>query len=452
MSDALKKLTRQCGSSSAVALYLDRCQVETPVRVISKLWELLAARRKRVGKTVDFGAGDGRFAKFGNYKQYLGYEIDLNRWPIDGLPKRAKLIGECAFAAEVRDADACVGNPPYVRNQDFPLQWRKRAAAVIRSRTEVSISGLANAWQYFTFLALASTKADGIVALVIPYEWVSRPSSRALRDFIEQYKWEVSIYRLRDETFASVYTTSSIAIIDKSRLSRRWNYYSENLNGTFTHLRSENGSNAGAIRYSKRDRDLHKIFARRGLSPGNQSALVLTEEQRLKHKLRIGRDVVRCITSLRPLPEGRMTLTPSAFKKYYVEKGAKCWLLRTRGKASNRLLKYLRTVPSEERNTATCRARNEWWRFSMPGVPSICIATCFRGAMPKSVINAAQVVAVGVVSGVYGLSSTRARKLVSELSGLDISARIIPHANGLRKLEVGQLSTILQASLLKKVS
>ena len=83
----------------------------------------------------------------------------------------------------------------------------------------------------------------------------------------------------------------------------------------------------------------------------------------------------------------------------------------------------------------------------MPERPSVLIATGFRGLRPKVVENAAAVVAVGAVEGIYGLSSKASRKLVQELSTADLADRIVSHSKGLRKLEIGQLETLVQSTI-----
>src|SRR5262249_46330351 len=163
-----------------------------------------------VDKAVDFGAGDGRFARHGNYQRYIGYEIDAALCRSADLPAKATLRNQCAFSDRVDDADVCIGNPPFVRNQDLPSGWRQRAATVLTERTGVTLSGLANAWQYFFLLSLASTHSTGLCAVIIPYEWVSRPSASRLRDYIASQRWNVQVYRLVDATFPSVLTTASI--------------------------------------------------------------------------------------------------------------------------------------------------------------------------------------------------------------------------------------------------
>src|SRR5262249_39421681 len=104
---------------------------------------------------------------------YVGFEIDPRRSRAASLPRRAAIRNECAFSAELGQFELAVGNPPFVRNQDLPPGWREIAAARVHQRTGVDVSGLANAWQYFAFLAIGATRDDGLVALVLPYEWVS---------------------------------------------------------------------------------------------------------------------------------------------------------------------------------------------------------------------------------------------------------------------------------------
>ena len=450
----LRSLTEGWGPSQAVALYLDRCQIDTPTDIVGAVWSQVHRRRHEIAKVVDFGAGDGRFAAHGRYDNYIGYEIDTRRCVHAKLPRRATLLNRCAFSDHIDDADVCVGNPPFVRNQDLPGGWRARAAAVIRERTGVRVSGLANAWQYFALLALASTKRDGLVALIIPYEWVSRPSARSLRDYIDAHQWDVSAYRLRDETFRQVLTTSSITIIDKRHRSGRWQFFSENANAAYETLPSATGAKAGLIGYSRRS-EVTGVRAKRGLSPGTQEVLTLTEGERVRAGLRIATDVVPCVTSLRVIDPTLQSLSEAVFRRRFRDAGAKCWLIRTNQRTpSSRLAAYLAAVPSDKYQTSTCLLREPWWKFAMPDIPPVLAASGFRGQRPKAVVNEIGAVAVGSVSGVFGVSKNRARALVRALAGIRVATRIVAHSNGMLKLEIGQLNTVLQrlAATLTKTS
>lgn len=440
----VEHLTKDWDRWERVSLYLDRCQVDTPDNLVLAAWAHVSELRESVGTVVDFGAGDGRFAKAGRYASYTGYEIDGRRCVAADLPENAELVNACAFSHAITDADVAIGNPPFVRNQDLPSGWRASVAKLLKDRTGVSISGLANAWQYFFLLALASLKEDGLCVLIVPYEWVSRPSAKALREHIIANKWDVRVYRLIDTVFDSVLTTSSITVIDKRSRNGNWQFLEETAEGRYVPLPSPTGSEQGVIRYLRRSEASEQSpRAVRGLSPGTQRVLTLTEGERVRNGLEINRDVVACVTSLRQLSTGMAELTESLFKSCYRDAGAKCWLIRTDTVPSATLRAYLESVPEAEYQTSTCLERDIWWKFKMPPVPDVLIAQSFKGRFPKAVKNAVSARAVGGVSGVYGLDDNQASILCSGLDDIDIRERVVSHSNGLRKIEINQLNALL---------
>jgi hypothetical protein len=430
------------GIPAAASLYLDRCQVDTPYALVKGVWDLVNARRSRPETVIDFGAGDARFARYGHYQRYIGYEIDRSRCERSALPANAEVINACAFSREIADADVCIGNPPYVRNQDLPLGWRQEAAYSIERRTGVRISGLANAWQYFFLLSLASTADDGLVAIVIPFEWVSRPSSAAMRDYIRANGWEVSVYRLADSTFDGVLTTASITIVDKRGRTGAWRYFCDDGAGSFRRMKSPTGGRRALLPY--RSAGTATTYAKRGLSPGTQTFLTLTESERAHCGLQIGDDVIPCVTSLRPTAPEVEALTVTEFMRHYVKAGKKCWLIRTDRTPSKRLQAYLDSVPEEGRQSSTCTNRPVWWQFTMPEVPTALMATGFQST-PKVVLNTAKVVAVGGVCGIYTRSKAAAARVVRALRDTDYAGRVVAHSNGLRKLEINQINALLSS-------
>ena len=443
----IRELTRDWGNWRDVSLFLGRCQVDTPDNLVESTWRHVSRLRSTVGKVIDFGAGDGRFARYGSYSEYIGYEIDGSRNENAHLPPNAELRYCCAFSELIDDADLCIGNPPFVRNQDLPNGWRKRASTILTERTGVTLSGLSNAWQYFFLLSLASVRPDGVCALIVPYEWVSRPSVHPLRKYIRSKGWTVSVYRLVDETFSSVLTTSSITIIDKGNQAGSWSYFEERSSGKFASLISPSGT-TDVIRYTPHSKmSTTAVRAVRGLSPGTQKVLTLSEGERAHCGLRIGRDVVPCITTLRHLPAHVTILTESAFREHYIEAGRKCWLIRTDSKRSKALTDYLESVPKECFQTSTCLERSEWWRFKMPPIPKVLVAMSFTGRCPKTVLNAVNVRAVGGVYGVYDATSDEATYIAEAIKGSDLTNRVVAHSQGLRKIEVNQLNTLISEAL-----
>lgn len=434
------------GSNAEISLYLDRCQVDTPEDVVRKVWEEISKRRGELPKVVDFGAGDGRFARYGKFVEYVGVEIDGWRCMNASLPANAHLIHSCVFNFWVDDADACVGNPPYVRNQDLPIGWRQSASAKLLERCGVALSGLANAWQYFFLLSLISAKADGIVALVIPYEWVSRPSARAIRDYIHRQGWAVTVYRLLDDSFDRVLTTSSITIVDKADGRGTWSYLQQRPDGSFVPCANVTTNSGKLVTYYKRGREENlSIRAKRGLSPGTQKVLTLSDGERARLGLGIDVDVVPCVTTLKHLPVGETRLDKATFEKFYVKAAKKCWLLQTNGTPSARLQAYLDSVPKSERDTATCNSRDDWWRFTMPEIPGVLVATGFRGSRTKAVVNAFGVRAVGSVAGIYGVKRTEQAGFAKRLGAKRVGDRVVSHSHGLRKLEINQLNSLIHS-------
>lgn len=428
-----------------VSAYLDRCQVDTPDDWVQRVWELVAAKRPQVGNVVEFGAGDGRFSCFGKYRRYIGYEVDHSRARARKLPKNAELKNACAFSTTSSDADVCVGNPPYVRNQDLPSGWREQVAPTLRARLGVQISGLANAWQYFFFQALASTRDDGLVALIVPYEWVSRPSSKVLREFIKRQGWGVDVYRLPDSVFGRVLTTSSITIVDKAG-SGAWRYFdTKETTLEFFQAKTASLGTHRVLGYAKTSN--RKAVAKRGLSPGSQKVFVLTEGERVRHGLQRDRDVVPAVTTLRHVNPKGSTLTKAFFEQHYVLTGMRCWLVRTDTKPSRDLELYLGSVAAEDRSTATCTGRDIWWKFTMPESPDVLVSMGFRGNSPKCLRNTIAARAVGGVSGIYCTNTNTSEAIVDGLNSSKLRGRLVSYSTGLLKLEVNQLNTLLDEIL-----
>jgi Eco57I restriction-modification methylase len=441
---ALNALTKDWGTPQSVTLYLDRCQVDTPRPVVEAVWKQICSRRKEINRVIDFGAGDGRFASGGPYRKYIGYEIDTQRCHSPKLPRNAVLINKCAFSEKIEDADVCIGNPPYVRNQDLPNGWRERAAQFLSQRTGITLSGLANAWQYFFLLSLASTRSDGLVALVIPYEWVSRPAVASLREYIKTQKWDVSVYRLRDDTFHRVLTTSSITLVDKGTTTGQWKYFEQLDSRRFRPLHTPSGGLWGVLPYARHTKAVKRtVFAKRGLSPGTQEVLTLTEGERCRLGLRVGTDVVPCVTTLKSLGFPTKKLSTAIFDKYFKNAGLKCWLINTSKYPSAQLKAYLDNVPKEKYQTSTCLSRDNWWKFASPEAPNILVATGFRTNRPKVIVNAVGARAVGGVCGVYGLGPRTTQSVATGLRRVRLTGRIVAHSNGLRKMEINQLNSLL---------
>lgn len=428
--------------------HLKRCQVETPPDVVRLVWSLISDLRHPLvfDSVLDLGAGDGRFSQVSDaYVEYTGIERDRSKVAAAKLPSNATLVVADALAWKEGGYSACVGNPPYIRHHGLDSTWRNSALDSIVADGGPKLKKTANAFVIFLAQALLRTSEDGVVAQVIPYEWVSRPSAGELRDYIRAKGWGVSVYRFDSNIFPTVLTTASITIIDKSVTNGEWRYGSITRDGQIKFSGKASGTTSHVIGYRDGKQSCKGI---RGLSPGGQDIFVLTEEERLFHSLKKGVDVRPCVVSLRALGEDVQRLDKRAFDELFVGKGARCWLIRSdKDRPSPQLQRYLDSIPASSWGRySTCTRRAVWWRYRPHPAPALLLASGFTGKRPKSLINDVGAIAAGSVYGVLVDPSLGPRIVEAIFRGLrayDFKRRLVHHSNGLKKVEVRQLNTVL---------
>lgn len=425
------------------ASYLAKCQVDTPPDIVALVWLIVRRYRSKGGKVFDAGAGDGRFSVGGSYDQYIGYELDSRRVPVRSLPKNATILRSDAFAlADPFDFDLAIGNPPYVRHHDLGDEWRGHISAWIETRTGVRPSGWSNAYLYFFWLALIATADDGLVVYLVPFDWVSRPAAKSLRNYIADHGWKLDIYRFDKEPFETVLTTACVVVVDKRQHGTRASYFRIARNNSFSSLQSPTLSEHQPLAYKN---SIANAYARRGLSPGDQTVFLLTEEKRIQNRLVIGRDVVRAVSTFRRVVCDQRALTDVFFNRKFVEAGERCWLVNSSRPASATLTVYLEANGHRCKGNSTCRKREEWWKFVMPDAPRILYSSGFRGPAPKSMINQVGAIAVGAVCGIYASSDATAKVIFDHIQNLDFATQVVAMSKGFTKVEVNQMNGVVQS-------
>lgn len=426
--------------------HFTRCQVETPPDVVRLVWSLVSEQRpgQVFDSVLDLGAGDGRFCQATEfYREYTGIERDKEKAAQAKLPPGAQLVVADALQWKGTDYDICIGNPPYIRHHGLEAVWRDTALQSIKANDGPALKKTANAFVIFLTQALMCTKPDGIVAQVVPYEWVTRPSSKELREFIEERGWSVHVYRFDANIFPTVLTTASITIIDKGSNSGHWKFGSITRSGTVKLASHASGTRSRVISYSDGSRACRAI---RGLSPGGQDIFVLTEEERLFYSLKKDVDVRPCITSLRSVDHDLELLDKESFERLFVHTGARCWLIRSdTEKMTSQLKRYLASVDEAMwKKYSTCTTRAEWWRYRPHPVPALLVASGFTQKGPKILLNEVGAIAAGSVYGVLIEQGQQlARTMASKLRSYDFQRRLVHHSNGLKKIEVRQLNAVL---------
>ena len=99
--------------------------------------------------------------------------------------------------------DSVIGNPPFIRYQDFPEQFRIHAFALMR---EVGLhpSGLTNAWVPFVVMATRALRPGGRLALVLPAELLQVGYAAELRGYLVRELSELTVVTFQRLVFDGI--------------------------------------------------------------------------------------------------------------------------------------------------------------------------------------------------------------------------------------------------------
>jgi hypothetical protein len=421
------------------AYELSRSQVSTPVGVVSLFWRITKQHRPHFESVLDLGADDCRLAEGGSYDAYTGVEIDAKKASVAKPPSNGVLFRGCVFRHKESGYSGCIANPPFVRHHDVRSPWKERTAKRLERELGIKLNKHCNLYLYFFCLALLKTSEDGLISFIMPYEWVSRPAFKSVRDYLRSQRWGVSVYRFQTPVFDRVMTTASVSVVDKSNKSGKWTYFDITADHVVKPRAGVTGSRKSVLDYSNRG----QTWALRGLSPGSQKIFTLTEKERKSAGL-TKRDVVPCVTTLRYLPRKPKVLTRAQFKKYYVDAGKRCWLICSfRKERSTKLNAYLASVPRSARQTYTCLNQSPWFNYRPHPTPQLLFSSGFTKFGPKVLINHVGARAIGSVWGIHSKRRLKHRSLQTFLLRTNFEQQIVAHANSLKKVEVRQLNAVL---------
>jgi len=163
------------------------------------------------GQLRQLGATPGRIAK-----QIWAYEID----PFEAAraAERLKHLGaregdlrvHCAdFFGSFngtdphRQFDAVVGNPPFVRYQNFPEEQRDKAFQIMR-KAGLRPNRLTNTWVPFIVGAALLLKPQGRLAMVAPAELLQVNYAAELRLFLTRYFSQITVVTFRNLAFGAI--------------------------------------------------------------------------------------------------------------------------------------------------------------------------------------------------------------------------------------------------------
>lgn len=99
--------------------------------------------------------------------------------------------------------DAVIGNPPFIRYQNFPEDCRNIAIDLM-GRVGFTPNRLTNAWVPFLIVAAHLLKEDGRLAMVLPSELLQVSYAAETRQFLSHFFERVTIVTFRDLVFGSI--------------------------------------------------------------------------------------------------------------------------------------------------------------------------------------------------------------------------------------------------------
>lgn len=112
-------------------------------------------------------------------------------------------VADFFLHAEFGSYDVAIGNPPYVRYQDFSGESRARARGAAL-RAGVSLTNLASSWAAFTVHSALHLKKGGRLGLVLPAELLTVNYAAGVRQFLMDHFREVGLVLFEERVFPGV--------------------------------------------------------------------------------------------------------------------------------------------------------------------------------------------------------------------------------------------------------
>ncbi|MDX1128369.1 N-6 DNA methylase [Sinorhizobium medicae] len=129
------------------------------------------------------------------------HSADVARKRVSDAGGKADIQLSDFFAVEPHpEFDVVIGNPPYIRYQDFTGEARARArAAAIRGG--ISLTGLASSWAAFTVHSALFLQRGGRLAFVLPAELLSVNYAAPVRKFLFSRFRDVQLVLFDEQVF-----------------------------------------------------------------------------------------------------------------------------------------------------------------------------------------------------------------------------------------------------------
>lgn len=365
------------------------------------------------------------------------------------------------FACEPQNCyDAVVGNPPYVRYQQFSGSARAKGQEAALAQG-VRLTGLASSWAAFVIHASSFLKSTGRLGLVLPAELLSVNYAKEVRRYLLQRFSSVRLVMFESRVFPGVLEEVVLLLAEGSGGARCFELYQvRNLNGlasieaaNWTEHHPEVGEKWTPALLSRTSLSVYRTLSMNaGFSPlldwgetylgavtGNNRYFSLTREE--VARLRLPEEDTTRIS-----PPGSRHLRGLKFThdawEMLARDGARCFLFypgHTLKAAAGRYV--AQGESSKVQNAYKCAVRSPWWQVPLVSVPDLFL-TYMNHDRPKLIANEAR---VQFLNSLYGVTLRHGKKVLGRdllpiaclnsvtLLGAEVVGRA--YGGGLLKLE-----------------
>jgi adenine-specific DNA-methyltransferase len=319
---------------------------------------------------------------------------------------------------------AVVGNPPFVRYQNFSGAARARSLEAALAQG-VRLSGLASSWAAFVIKAAFHVAPQGRLALVLPAELLSVGYAAEVRRFLLSRFSRVRLIMFEVRVFPEVLEEVVLLLAEGSGGARCFEVYqtrdAESLEAVElatwkTHVPGEDekwtpallAHNAFATYRDLAASSFEELSAwgsaYLGAVTGNNDFFSFTADEATALGL-AETDLIRISPPGSRHMRG-LAITEAAWKQL-ARDGGRCYLLSPKGEPSAAALSYI--AQGEKDGVAAtykCRVRSPWWRVPLVAKPDLFL-TYMNHDRPRLVTNS---VGADIVNSIYGVRLNEGRR------------------------------------------
>jgi adenine-specific DNA-methyltransferase len=331
------------------------------------------------------------------------------------------IAGDFFLVPPVGRYDAVIGNPPYVRYQEFAGEARTRSREAA-FRAGVPLTRLASSWAAFTVHSALFLKPGGRLGLVLPAELLSVNYAAEVRRFLMQRFARVRLVLFTDRVFPGVQEEVVLLLADgygqgpADHCELQQLPTAADLTGAVPLIRTwkpdpVEGKWTSSL-LSTAAREAHLALQRSGyftvlqawgettlgMVTGNNKYFALPADR--ASELGLGGDELLSVS-----PPGSRHLRGLEFTvaahQQLGRTGSSTLLFRPAGQPSQAARRYIRAGEQLGVHTAyKCRVRSPWWRVPLVP-PSDVLLTYMNADSPRLCANDARTYHLNSVHGVY---------------------------------------------------